>query len=278
MLRKQKRKTYRNEENIILYAEIITINQEEQKKQSKLKMCMHYFVLVLNILVGISTVIIGFATYKIYWEQLKISQIEHLPSFSCEYSPDSNELTINKINGNIRNIKVDINCEYRACVMDYSDNGIVINDVPFTINPDVYICAQNMNEESFYVDLTDSINTNMETSQSIVDKFNNENYGCQMNITYIITISYENEYDDGKSEVQRYALRTNNAVYGIKGVRLSFDSNFCELITNRVEKINDDSACINAARKSGFNWDDDSVTMETIIETLSKLQDELKEN
>lgn len=248
--------------------------KKAKKKPMRKKPILKGIYYVINILSMISVFVIGVATYHLYSEELKVSKIENKPAFTLFYDSNNKEILIQKSNGSISNINVEMSCEYRASIVRYSDTSEVIyGDVPFSLCVKQIIDVENKGEETFFINLNNIIKEDKDIGDTIVEKFKNTNYNCQLNLSYIIDITYYDDFEDEALEHQYYILRTDDYSY-MKEMTLDYGNT--NILTNRIIKLNENDNSIFANNKTNFDWLNKgvcSVEADTIINKIGEIHD-----
>lgn len=248
--------------------EIKTVLKEDSgtAHERKRKCIMECITNVLQIVVGILTVVFGFFTWQIYERQLEITRVQNEPVFECFYDVENNELLLKKTNGKIRDVYFDIESVYITSVIDTSDNQIIFLGIPFTTNPTQIITPELVGYEEYCVNLFNANTKNMEFVQKFLEKFKDTKYGCQIDIAYIVEISYKNEYEKNQIETQYFILKTENCFCeNTNGIRISDDGvnsniyNPVEFRTNQVIQVDESAACVMAKRDMRYEYREDKI-------------------
>lgn len=269
--------------------EIKTVLKEDSgtAHERKRKGIMECITNISQIVVGILTVIFGFFTWQIYGQQLEITRVQNEPIFECFYDVENNELLLKKTNGKIRDVYFDIESVYITSVMDTSDNQIIFLGIPFTTNPTQIITPELVDYEEYCVNLFNTNAKNMEFVQKFLENFKDTKYGCQIDIAYIVEISYKNEYEKNQIETQYFILKTENCFCeNTNGIRISYDGvnsniyNPVEFRTNQVIQVDESATCVIAKRDMRYEyWEEqsDAYDIQLFIEGLIKFNDFLQD-
>lgn len=270
-----------------------TLNRmESRRRRSKFET----FANIAQIIIGIFTVVLGFFTWKIYSEQLEITKIQNEPIFSCSYNAEKNELLINKSNGKVHDIYIDIESIYISSVIDISDNHFLFNGLPFSVNPTPIITVEQVGYEEYSVNLSNTNTKNIESSQKFLNHFKDTKYGCQIDIAYVIEVSYRNDYEKDTIEHKFFVLKTGNRVFeNTNGVTISCNGatnnvyNPAEFKTDQVIQVDENADCVFAVSDMRYDWDIDKIevndganedirmdTVEEIVRDLTSFYDILQ--
>lgn len=227
---------------------------------------LEIFANTAQIILGICTVVLGFFTWQIYSEQLEITKIQNEPIFSCSYNAEKNELWINKSNGKVHDIYIDIESVYISSVIDISDNHFLFNGLPFSVNTTPIITVEQVGYEEYSVDLSNTNTKNIEFSQKFLNHFKDTKYGCQIDIAYVIEVSYRNDYEKDTIEHKFFILKTGNRVFeNTNGVIIIYDDatnnayNPAEFKTDQVIQIDENADCVFAVSDMRYDWNVDKI-------------------
>lgn len=243
--------------------EIKTVLKEDSgtARERKRKCIMECITNVSQIVVGILTVVFGFFTWQIYEQQLEITRVQNEPVFECFYDVENNELLLKKTNGKIRDVYFDIESVYISSVTDISNNQIIFCGIPFTTNPTQTITPELVGYEEYCISLFNANTRNMQFVQEFLENFKDTKYGCQIDIAYIVEISYKNEYEKDQIETQYFVLKTENCFCeNTNGIRISYDGvnsniyNPVEFRTNQVIQVDESAACVIATRDMRYEY------------------------
>ena len=233
---------------------------ELQKKKSKFDM----FATIVEALSEIATVILGILTLNVYLKQLDITKVQNEPVFYCSYNTTDNELHIKKTNGKLNSIYIKIQSIYLSSVIDCSNNNILFNGLPFSVNPTPMITVEQADFEEYSADLLNANIDNTQFAEEFTNCFRDTKYGCQIDIAYVIEIEYRNEYKRNAIEHKYYVLKTENyTCENTNGIIISYSDvnnnvyNPAEFKTGQVIQVDDNADCVYALNKMIYEWNND---------------------